>query len=222
MIKKILTLLKSEKEERNQKNGEVKSKHLLHSFDTKQTDERKQMCINIAAELLEDYKVIESKKTVASNLMVDYILKSSSSTLLAKELDKAQIDFKELKFDASNIEMLCKDFFSIVTGHVNTSVAKEYNLDCFGVVGALNRKSSKAITHLVKHTGFAATLEVNGKYLIKDIPQIIELIKDDLPHWNPRTNSDNFLKYRLGFGCSQEFIPTRLLDRDKKLILSRS
>jgi hypothetical protein len=106
-------------------------------------------------------------------------------------------------------------------GGINQRVATDFNLDAFRIVGSLIVSSESQCIHMIKEIGDLGRFAVNGKYPTEALPEIIAMLKKNYKGVNKDLNISNYFELRNHWGCRHQFIPTRLLERDKKELESR-
>jgi hypothetical protein len=118
-------------------------------------------------------------------------------------------------------KVLAIESLSRFDGSINQKVATTYKLDGFRIVGSLIITSQPQCEEMVKMNGRLGKFAVNGKYAVEDLPEIIALLKKYYPGVNRDLSVENYFELRNHWGCRHQFIPTRLLERDKEALRKR-
>ncbi len=113
----------------------------------------------------------------------------------------------------SRVNILARESLLRFDGSINQKLVTDFDLDAFRIVGSLIKTSEPVCREMVKGTGRFSGMMVNGKYAVKDIPKIIDKIRNDKA-FVEGTNEDNYFKNRNHWGCRHTFIPTKFLKRD--------
>lgn len=113
----------------------------------------------------------------------------------------------------SRVNVLARESLLRFDGSINQKLVTEFDLDAFRIVGSLIKTSEPVCREMVNGTGRFAGMRINGKYAVKDIPLIIDKIKNDRSFVSG-TNEGNYFKNRNHWGCRHTFIPTKFLKKD--------
>ena len=212
-------------------------KGLLKDFD--QVEKISKKILESENELdLKDFNLSAEKQLtieeISTGLLNDAMLEANLRTPLKKMLyryvttgmpiDKAEselrsyilTDKESLGFAERYVKVLTMESLSRFDGTINQRVATEYKLDGFRIVGSNIKTTEPQCRGLTTAIGEFAQYEVNGKYRVEDLPKIIALMKRTAKSTHKNLDPTNIFILRSHWGCRHQYIPTSLLERDKK------
>jgi len=144
-----------------------------------------------------------------TNITMQQIEQELQSFILA---DRSKLGFAE-KF----VREIASEALWQFDGMINQKIATEYELDGFRFIGSLIVTSEPQCVQMINGTGELGEMRINGKYASKDLPKIIKKLKSNYKGVAKDLNESNYYTKRNHWGCRHSIIPTRLLERDKKV-----
>lgn len=239
---KLSTINKKLKEILNPSVFKSPTREYLKNFDQVETITKK--ILEKENDLdLSDFDLSDEKKlaieTITKGLlsqdMIDVNLQAPLRKILYRysttniTLKAAELEIKEFVTNTSNgagfaeryVKTLAIESLSRFDGTINQRIATDFKLDAFRIVESLIATSEQQCIHMIKETGDLGNLAINGKYATSDIPKIIRILKKDYKGVNKDLNETNYYELRNHWGCRHQFVPTKLLDRDKVILNSR-
>jgi hypothetical protein len=235
--KKTLTKLNKElKNLINSKVFEAPLKNFLKDFDQVETISKKMLESENDLDL-KDFDITPEKELaideIISGLSNDAMIEANLRLPLKKMLyryvttglpyDKAEKELKDfiltdperLGFAERYTKVLTQESLSRFDGTINQKVATEYKLDGFRFVGSNIKTTEPQCRAMTTGSGELEIFEVNGKYRVEDLPEMIRIMKK---YRSTHKNLDvtNFFILRWHWGCRHQAVPTRLNEKDKK------
>lgn len=201
---------------------EIISKKILESeadLDLKDFNiaPEKQLIIDeISNGLLNDAMIEANLRNPLKKIMYRYVTTGMPIDKAEKELRSFILtDEESLGFAERYVKTITIESLSRFDGTINQRVAKEYKLDGFRFVGSNIITTEPQCRQMTTGTGELARFEVNGKYRVQDLPEMISLMRK---YRSTHKNLDpsNFFIIRWHWGCRHQAIPTRLTEKDKK------
>lgn len=180
------------------------------------TDEKKLFIKEIRNGLLNNGVLRHKLRDPISNILYRYATTNISLEDVEDELRRTLPANME-----RHVRTIARESLSRFDGFINQKVVTEFKLDGFSIVGSLIRTSERQCVEMVRETGKLGAFAVNGKYRISDLPEIVRILKREYPGVYKGLTAENFFIYRNHWGCRHQFIPTRLLERDKKVFEER-
>jgi len=183
----------------------------------------KQLAIDdIIDGLLNDDMLNANLRSPLRKMLYRYSTVGTNIEDIEKELrDFILTDTTKLGFIEKYVRTLSIESLSRFDGSINQRMVKEYGLDGFRIVGSLIKTSEPQCIHMVNETGDLGVFAVNGKYAIEDLPEIISILKNRYKGVYEFLTPDNYFYYRNHWGCRHQFIPTRLLAKDRAILDER-
>lgn len=204
---------------------EIISKKILESeadLDLKDFNiaPEKQLIIDeISNGLLNDAMIEANLRNPLKKIMYRYVTTGMPIDKAEKELRSFILtDEESLGFAERYVKTITIESLSRFDGTINQRVAKEYKLDGFRFVGSNIITTEPQCRQMTTGTGELARFEVNGKYRVQDLPEMISLMRK---YRSTHKNLDpsNFFIIRWHWGCRHQAIPTRLTEKDKNSFL---
>jgi len=177
----------------------------------------KQLTIEeISTGLLNDAMLEANLRTPLKKMLYRYVTTGMPIDKAEKELRSFILTDKEsLGFAERYVKVLTMESLSRFDGTINQRVATEYKLDGFRIVGSNIKTTEPQCRGLTTASGEFAQYEVNGKYRVEDLPKIIALMKRTAKSTHKNLDTTNIFILRSHWGCRHQYIPTRLLEKDK-------
>lgn len=178
----------------------------------------KQLTIEeISTGLLNDAMLEANLRTPLKKMLYRYVTTGLPINKAEAELRSYILTDKEsLGFAERYVKVLTMESLSRFDGTINQRVATEYKLDGFRIVGSNIKTTEPQCRGLTTAIGEFVQYEVNGKYRIEDLPNIIALMKRTAKSTHKNLDPTNIFILRSHWGCRHQYIPTSLLERDKK------
>ena len=214
---------------------ETPVKGLLKDFDQVETISKKILESENGLDL-KDFNLSAEKQLtieeISTGLLNDAMLEANLRTPLKKMLyryvttgmpiDKAErelrsfilTDKESLGFAERYVKVLTMESLSRFDGTINQRVATDYKLDGFRFVGSNIKTTEPQCRAMTTGTGELAKFEVNGKYRVEDLPEMIRVMKK-YRSTHKNLDATNFFILRWHWGCRHQAIPTRLNEKDK-------
>ena len=233
------TLTKLNKELKNLINSKVFEAPLINflkDFDQVETISKKMLESENDLDL-KDFDITPEKELsideIISGLTNDAMIEANLRLPLKKMLyryvttglpyDKAEKELKDfiltdperLGFAERYTKVLTQESLSRFDGTINQKVATEYKLDGFRFVGSNIKTTEPQCRAMTTGSGELERFEVNGKYRVEDLPEMIRIMKK-YRSTHKNLDATNFFILRWHWGCRHQAVPTRLLEKDKK------
>ena len=186
----------------------------LSDFDV--TPEKELIVENITRGLLDDTMLDQNIRQPLKRIMYRYATQGI-------KLQQAEAEIKNTAAGQTEryVKTLAIESLSRFDGAINQKVTDAYGLDGFRIVGSLIKTSQEQCVEMVERSGRLGKFAVNGKYAVADLPEIIEILKKSYPGVNEELTPANYFELRNHWGCRHQFIPTRLLARDREELARR-
>jgi hypothetical protein len=185
----------------------------LKGFDL--TPEKELAIDEIVSGLANDAMVEANLRLPLKKMLYRYVTTGLPYDKAEKELrDFILTDPERLGFAERYVKVLTQESLSRFDGTINQKVATEYKLDGFRFVGSNIKTTEPQCRQMTTGTGELGRFEVNGKYRVEDLPEMIRIMKK-YRSTHKNLDSTNFFILRWHWGCRHQAIPTRLLERDK-------
>lgn len=215
---------------------ETPVKGLLKDFDQVETISKKILESENGLDL-KDFNLSAEKQLtieeISTGLLNDAMLEANLRTPLKKMLyryvttgmpiDKAEYELRSyiltdkesLGFAERYVKVLTMESLSRFDGTINQRVATDYKLDGFRFVGSNIKTTEPQCRQMTTGTGDLARFEVNGKFRVEDLPEMIRIMKK-YRSTHKNLDASNFFILRWHWGCRHQAIPTRLNEKTKK------